>query len=158
MRRKKGKEKVKSKKQKPSTQIVVTKEEFLRLRPVISPFVEQKKKTEKFLLLKLDTSMYKKRSLKRRFLPTPDFKRIQLDTLGMDIFLMCDGKNRIKDIIKIFQDKYKMTETETQLSVQKFIISLTDRHLIGYIIPKDVAEDRGVLNNQIERVILDTSK
>jgi hypothetical protein len=157
MRRKKSKEEAKPEKQKLTAQIVVTKEEFLRLRPIMSPFVEQKKKTDEFLLLKLDISMYKKRSIKGRLLPTPDYKRIQLDTLGMDIFLLCDGKNRIKDIMNAFQDKYKMTETETQLSVQKFIISLTDRHLIGYIIPKDIAEARGVMNNQIERVILDNS-
>ena len=136
MRRKKRGEKAKSERLKPSTQTEVTRGEYLRLRPIMSPFVEQKKKTDDFLLLKLDISMYKKRSSIRRFLPTPDYKRVQLDTLGMDVFLLCDGTNRIKDIMKIFQDKYKMTETETQLSVQKFLISLTDRHLIGYLIPK----------------------
>jgi hypothetical protein len=157
MTKKKGKERTKPETQKPPEQIVVTKDEFLRLRPIISPYVEQKRRTDTSLLLKLDTRMYKKRSIIKRFLPTPDFKRIQLDTLGMEVFLLCDGKNRIKDIMEIFQEKYKMTAMETQLSVQKFLISLTERHLIGYIIPKDIVKNRGILNNKIEKVILDNS-
>ena len=51
MGKKKVGERTKPKIQKPPEQIVVTKDEFLRLRPIISPFVEQKKKT---LLNKLE--------------------------------------------------------------------------------------------------------
>jgi len=133
----------------------VNKNEFYRLKPIISPFVEQKKRTEDSLLLKLNISELKKRSKIRRYMPTPDYKRVQLDKLGMDVFLLCDGKNRVKDIIQIFQEKYKLTQTETELSVQKFLMNLTERHLIGFLVPEEIADQRKLSGVSIEKVILD---
>ena len=88
-------------------------------------------------------------------MPTPDYKRIQLDKLGMDVFLLCDGKNRVKDIIQIFQEKYKLTPTETELSVQKFLMNLTERHLIGFFVPEEIAGQKKLSGVSIEKVILD---
>ena len=143
------------KKKKSPNQLVVNKNEFYRLKPVISPFVEQKKRTEDSLLLKLNISELKKRSKLKRHMPIPDYKRIQLDKLGMDIFLLCDGKNRVKDIIQIFQEKYKLTQTETELSVQKFLMSLTERHLIGFLVPEEIVGDKKLSGGAIEKVILE---
>ncbi len=157
MRKGKKPKKSKPKKKKRQKSLMVTKEEFLRLKPVMSPFVEQKSRTDDSLNLKLDISGYKKRSIVRRFLPTPNFKRVQLDKLGMDVFLLCNGKNKVKDIMNDFQNRYKLTPTETDVAVQKFLISLTDRHLIGFIIPKEIAEKKQVFSDTIERVILDPS-
>ncbi|MHA2328226.1 MAG: hypothetical protein ACXACR_06860, partial [Candidatus Hodarchaeales archaeon] len=69
-----------------SNSISVSKAEFLKIRPIISPFVNPLRKSEDSLLLKLDLREIKKKKLFKRLLPTPDSKKIQLDKLGMDIF------------------------------------------------------------------------
>jgi hypothetical protein len=154
----KKKEKMVSKKlsRKPSSKsLTVSKDEFLRLRPIISPFVQLKKETEKDLLVILDLRELKKKKLIKRFFPTPNTKKILLDKLGKDVFHLCDGYNRVKDITKKFKEKYKLTETETELSVQKYLMNLTERNLIGFLIPKEIAEKNQIEGNAIEKVILE---
>ncbi|MFX0210311.1 MAG: hypothetical protein ACFFDT_30305, partial [Candidatus Hodarchaeota archaeon] len=107
----KSEEKKKKSKKKDSKKLIVTKNEFLKLRPVVSPFVQQKRKTDTDLLLKIDLREFKKKSLFRRLAPTPDTKKVLLDKLGKEVFLLCDGKHKVKDIIKEFQAKYRLTPT-----------------------------------------------
>lgn len=146
--------KKKKEKKDPKT-LVVTKDEFLKLRPIINPHVYQKKKTNEDLLLELDIRELKKKSLLRRIFPTPDTEKILLDKLGMEVFLLCDGDHKVKDIIKIFQEKYRLTPTETELSIQKYLMSLTERHLVGYMIPEKItSKEKG---ETINKVILDSS-
>ncbi|MFX0087294.1 MAG: PqqD family protein [Candidatus Hodarchaeota archaeon] len=147
-----------SKKEKSFSEIVVTKEEFLKLRPYINPLVEQKKKNEESLLLKIDIGDLKRRKRFGRFLPTPNYKRIQLDKLGMEVFLLCDGKNRVKDIMVKFQEKFKLTQTETEVSVQNFLMSLTQRHIIGFLIPKEIGEKHQIGESTIEKIIIEVIK
>ncbi|MHA2363082.1 MAG: PqqD family protein [Candidatus Hodarchaeales archaeon] len=151
----KSNKKSKKKKSKPSKALDVTKEEFLRLRPIKSPFVLIKKQTSEEILIELDISEFKKRKLLNKFVPTPNYKKIQLDKLGKTVFLLCDGEHRIKDIIKIFQGEYRLTRTETELSVRKYLMMLTDRHLIGFMIPKDIVKNRNLSIDTIEKVIID---
>ncbi|UCE12984.1 MAG: PqqD family protein [Candidatus Heimdallarchaeota archaeon] len=152
--RQKGKQKLQN--NDPKT-LVVSKGEFLKLRPIINPNVYQKKKTDGDLLLELDIRELKRKSLLRRMFPSPDTKKILLDKLGMEVFLLCDGEHKVKDIIKIFQEKYRLTPTETELSVQKYLMSLTERHLVGFLIPEKITAKMKITTKEtIDKVILDT--
>ncbi len=142
-----------SPKQKDS--ISVTKDEFMRLRPVISPFVKQKKETEKDLLLILDIRELKKNRRLKRLFPTPNTKKILLDKLGKYVFHLCTGHNRVKDIVSEFKDKYKLTQTETEVAVQKYLMNLTQRNLIGFVIPKEIADKNKLDSNTVEKVFLE---
>ena len=151
----KSKEKKKKSKKKDSKKLIVTKNEFLSLRPVVSPFVQQKRKTDKDLLLKIDLRELKKKSLLRRIAPIPDTKKILLDKLGKEVFLLCDGKHKVKDIIKEFQAKYRLTLTETEIAVQKYLMSLTERHLIGFMIPEEMVRKKQLTGEAIEKVVIE---
>jgi hypothetical protein len=136
--------------------LVVSKDEFFRLRPIMSPYVTQRKKTEEDLLLELDLRELKKRSILKRLLPTPDTRKVQLDKLGMEVFLLCDGKHKVKDIIEIFQEKYRLTPTETEISIKKYLMSLTERHLVGFMIPEKIAKGRLPSGEVIEKIVFDS--
>ncbi len=148
--------KITKKKSTKKGSIIVTKEEFLRLRPIISPYVSQKKKTNEDLLLELDLRELKKRSILKRLFPTPDTKKVQLDKLGMEVFLLCDGKHKVKDLIEKFQEKYRLTPTETELSIKKYLMSLTERHLVGFMIPENIAKGRLPSGEVIEKIVFDS--
>ncbi|UCG03147.1 MAG: PqqD family protein [Candidatus Heimdallarchaeota archaeon] len=149
-------EKKTKEKRKQKGSLVVSKDEFFRLRPVMSPYVTQRKKTEEDLLLELDLRELKKRSFLKRLFPTPDTKKVQLDKLGMEVFLLCDGKHKVKDIIKIFQEKYRLTPTETEISIKKYLMSLTKRHLVGFVIPEKIAQRNLSSGEVIENIILES--
>ena len=136
--------------------LVVTKDEFFRLRPIISPYVSQKKKTDEDLLLELDLREFKKRSILKKLFPTPDTKKIQLDKLGMEVFLLCNGKHNVREIIEIFQEKYRLTPTETEVSIKKYLMSLTERHLVGFMIPEKIAKGNLSSGEVIEKIVFDS--
>lgn len=152
--KKEGKKNKKKRDKKGS--IVVTKDEFFRLRPITSPYVSQKKKTDEDLLLELDLREFKKRSILKRLFPSPDTKKIQLDKLGMEVYLLCDGKHNVRDIIEIFQEKYRLTPTETEISIKKYLMSLTDRHLVGFMIPEKIAKGTLSPGELIEKIVFDS--
>ena len=54
----------------------------------------------------------------------------------MEVFLLCDGNHKVDDIITEFHEKFRLTQTETRAAVQKYLMSLAERHLIGFRIPK----------------------
>ncbi|MHA1984940.1 MAG: PqqD family protein [Candidatus Hodarchaeales archaeon] len=157
MATKKTSKKNKSSKNKRKTSLEVNKDEYLKLKPIKSPFVKIKEKKEEELLIELDISEFKKRKMINKLIPTPNFKKILLDKLGSDVFLLCDGNHRIKDIIKKFQDEYQLTPTETELSIKKYLMTLTEKNLIGYIIPKEIAKKNNLENTTVEKVILDSN-
>ena len=145
----------KGSKKKKKISLEVNRDEYMKLKPVKSPFVSVQRKNSDEMLIELDISELKKRKLISKLIPTPNYKKILLDKLGMDVFLLCDGKHRIKDIIKKFQEEYHMTPTETELSIKKYLMLLTERNLIGYIIPKEIAEKNNLANTTIDKVILE---
>ena len=148
--------KSKASKKKKKSSLEVSLDEYFKLKPIRSPFVNIREEREEELLIELDISELKKRKLINKLIPTPNYKKILLDKLGMDVFLLCDGKHRIKDIIKEFQKEYQLTPTETEVSIKKYLMILTEKNLIGYIIPKEIAKKNNLDNSTVEKVILDS--
>lgn len=158
--RKMNEQKTEKPKKKPekmvTNKLVVTKDEFLKLKPIINPFVRQKENSDEILLLEIDLTEIKKKSLIRRIFPTPNTKKIQLDKLGKFVFLLCDGDNNVQNIMEKFQSEYRLTPMETEVSIQKYLMSLTERHLIGFMIPKSIIDKNPNIGKMIEKVIVET--
>jgi hypothetical protein len=58
--------------------------------------------------------------------------------------------------IEKFQTEYRLTPTETEISIQNYMMSLTERHLIGYMIPKGIIDKNPNVSKLIEKVIVET--
>ncbi len=133
----------------------VTKEEFYKLKPIQSTFITVLKEKDDQILLEVDISKFKKKSLRRRLLPSPNYKKIQLDKLGKFTFELCDGNNTVKQIIKKFQEEYKLTFTETETAVTKYLTLLNMRHLIGWQIPQEMVEKSDLKGKTVEEVSME---
>ena len=133
----------------------VSKEEFLSIKPIPSPFFTVLKEEPDRLFLEVNIEQFKKQKLRRKIIPSPNYKKIQLDKLGKFTFELCNGSNTIKQIIKRFQEKYKLTYTETEISVIKYLRMLNARHLIGWQIPKDLVEKNDLKDEQVENLIFE---
>jgi len=131
----------------------VTKEEFLSLKPMHSPFVSILKRESDHILLEINIKQFKKRTLRGKIIPSPDHRKIRLDELGMYTFELCNGNNTVKQIIKKFQERFKLTFTETETSVTKYLTMLNSRHLIGWQIPKELVEKSDAKQEKVENII-----
>ncbi len=58
-------------------------------------------------------------------------KKIQLDTLGTDVWDMMDGHRSVQHVIHRFADKYQLHPKEAEVAVTRYIRDLGKRGLIG---------------------------
>ena len=64
--------------------------------------------------------------------PEKSFRRkIQLDSLGVDVWSLLDGEKNIKTIIKEFAALHTLNYKEAEISVTLFLRSLGEKGLIG---------------------------
>jgi hypothetical protein len=55
---------------------------------------------------------------------------IELDSLGLEVWRMCDGTSTVEKIITLFANNHKLTFHESRLSVMEFLRLLTRRGII----------------------------
>jgi hypothetical protein len=58
-------------------------------------------------------------------------KKLQLDELGTEVWGLIDGRRRVKGIIRIFKEKYKVTDRDAEIAITRFLRDLGKRGLIG---------------------------
>lgn len=70
-------------------------------------------------------------SLLARFHPqTPETKKLQLDGLGSQVWLMLDGRRQVKEIITAFAEANDLSPAEAEQAVTLFLRNLGRRGLI----------------------------
>jgi hypothetical protein len=73
-------------------------------------------------------------ALARRFRKTPEdnlTRKLQLDSLGTEVWEMLDGHRSVRQIIQIFAEIHRVSTKEAEISVTRFIRALGRRGLIG---------------------------
>ena len=57
-------------------------------------------------------------------------KKLQLDPMGSQVWLLIDGKNSVGDIIRLFAERTAITHQEAEQAVTAFLRELGRRGLI----------------------------
>ena len=79
-------------------------------------------------------------SILSKIFPEPEEKRIRLDEAGSLVWELCDGEKTVKEIVDSLCERYKLLPREAELSLSSYLRSLSQRGLIGFIIPEDLRE------------------
>ena len=58
-------------------------------------------------------------------------KKLQLDSLGTEVWELMDGKNRVRDVVQRFAKAHRLPLREAEVAVTRFIRDLGRRGLIG---------------------------
>ena len=125
---------------------MISRDEFLRLKPVRNPALrwEKNEKGEIQLIFPLTESPGKKKAsgkvLSKLLPPPPKERKIQLDAVGSIVWELCDGNATVKDISGALQEKYKMMPVEAEVSLDAYFKQLTKRALVGFIVPEELRE------------------
>ncbi|MDP6113116.1 MAG: PqqD family protein [Planctomycetota bacterium] len=65
----------------------------------------------------------------------PESRRVTLDELGSHVWRRCDGETTVRDLIKEFSDRFKLSRKEAELSLITFLKQMARRRLIGLAVP-----------------------
>jgi len=62
--------------------------------------------------------------------------RVELDTLGREVYGRCDGRTTVREIIEDFAQHYKLTFHESRLSIMMFVRRLLERGAVAVLVPE----------------------
>jgi len=63
-------------------------------------------------------------------------RRIELDSVGKQVWELCDGKHTLRDMAEEFRKRHKLTRTEAEWSLRNYLKDLGKRGLVGFVVEK----------------------
>jgi len=66
--------------------------------------------------------------------PIPGERQLELDSVGKQVWDLCDGEHTLADMTRIFQDRHKLTRTEAEWSLRTYLRDLGKRRLVGFAV------------------------
>ncbi len=66
----------------------------------------------------------------------PAVKSFELEPVGAFVWTLCDGKHTFDTMSRKLREKYKMSRTEAEASLQAFLYMLSQRGLLTIYYPK----------------------
>jgi len=69
------------------------------------------------------------------FLPAPPDRKVELDTIGSEVWLQIDGKRTMGEIAAALAQKYQLAPREAELSLQQYCKELGRRGYVGFVKP-----------------------
>lgn len=117
----------------------ISRADVLAAIPLRNPLIEWERVTPKdadaeaaqTVLMKIPRRKDKLGNFAAKIFRLPDFRKLELDEIGSDVWEFCDGTRTVEAIIKGMGDKYKMNRRQTEASVTAFLKMLAERRLIA---------------------------
>ncbi|MEO6909131.1 MAG: PqqD family protein [Abditibacteriaceae bacterium] len=107
---------------------------MLGLRPMRNPELEWAQVDGKVVLdLKHQKGKTWKQWVAGLILPTPPDRKVELDTIGSEVWLLIDGKNTLGSISSKLAKKYQLSPREAEMSLQQYCKELGRRGYVGFV-------------------------
>ncbi|RLI37360.1 hypothetical protein DRO55_01495 [Candidatus Bathyarchaeota archaeon] len=124
------------KRKKKPKETPISRDEFLKLKPVRNPALKWEKNEKGEVTIRIPI---KSKGFAAKILPTVKERRIRLDQVGSFVWELCDGKRTVKDIVDLLNKRYKLLPYEAELSLNTYFNQLSKRRLLGFILPDEMA-------------------
>ena len=70
------------------------------------------------------------------FLPIPKRRPIELDPLGREVWELCDGEHTLRQMIRAFEERHKLSRAEAEWSLRTYLRDLAKRGLVAIAVQK----------------------
>ncbi|BCM91362.1 hypothetical protein IAD21_03234 [Abditibacteriota bacterium] len=120
---------------KPKPDRAGVRRQFLSLRPLRNPNIEEEDAEGRVLLI-ITPPETRASKILGFFLPlSPEErkKRVVLDPIGSHVWRLCDGRNSIEVISKSLQKTFKLGTLEAEHSLRQFFQTLGKRGYVGFV-------------------------
>jgi hypothetical protein len=107
----------------------------LAARPVRNPLIEWERESRENLsetvaLLRIPRRKDRFGNIVAKLFRLPDFRKLELDEIGSDVWEMCDGGNSVEAVTKAISTKYRLNRRQAETSVTAYLRMLAERRLI----------------------------
>ena len=66
----------------------------------------------------------------------PRERKITLDELGTEVWMLCDGKNTVGQMIEALSEKYQLNRKEAEVSLLNYLKTLGQKRFVGFMLDK----------------------
>jgi pyrroloquinoline quinone biosynthesis protein D len=110
---------------------VIPREDVLSAIPIRNPLIkwELEDAGEAKLTIPLRKSV--KLTVLSFLFRVPKMKVVMLDDVGTQVWLKCDGNNRVEDLVKEMREKHNLSRREVEVSLFSYLQQLSQRGYIG---------------------------
>ena len=115
--------------------IQVSREEFLKAKPLRHPSSEWEE-DEKGLHVKVPRRQTLLFRVFSKFLPMTRERRVLLDEQGALVWSLCDGEHQIKEIAKKLSEQYNMRVSDAEAALDLYFVQLSKSGLVGFVLPE----------------------
>lgn len=118
----------------------VSRQEFLNAKPLRNPSLKWERNKNGKVTVYI---AYKKSRFANIFSKIPKEKQVVLDKVGSLVWSFCDGNHTIKEIAETLHQEYKLTRKEGEAALHTYFNQLSERGLVGFVLPDRTAGVRG---------------
>jgi len=73
--------------------------------------------------------------------PIPRERIVELDAVGEEIWGLCDSEHTLKDMIRTFEERHKLTRGEAEWSLRTYLRDLGKRGLVAFVMDEAHSSD-----------------
>lgn len=126
----------------------LTREQSMNAIPIRNPLLHWGRNDSDNIVVAMDRRQDWMGQAMEWLFMVPPKRKVQLDEVGSTVWESCDGENTVNDIIKILSGKYKLSRREVEMSLTKYLRTLGQRKMIGFMIDEKTAEEAGISDDQ----------
>jgi hypothetical protein len=127
----------KKKRKKEFGSLELSREEFLKTKPVRNPNAKWKVDEEGKTVITIPQPPQQKKGFLSKLLSASDEKKFRIDEIGSYIWSLCDGTHIMSDIMETLNQKFKLNLEEAETGLQKYFGQLSAKGLVGFILPSE---------------------
>ena len=114
----------------------ISRADILVSRPIRNPAIEWEREARlpdrpALMLLKIPRRRDRWGNVVARVMKLPDYRKLELDEIGSDVWGMCDGANSVEEITKAVVVQYRLNRRQAETSVTAYLKQLAERRLIA---------------------------
>ncbi|MBI2297604.1 MAG: PqqD family protein [Armatimonadetes bacterium] len=120
----------------------ITREEAFSARPLRNPAIVWEQQDSGLVLLTVPLEVKPWMRLLRYVIQVPTERRVELDEVGSDVWLWCDGESSVKELTARLAKAHQLNAREAEVSLTQFLQTLAKRRFIGFALAVDDARAR----------------
>lgn len=117
----------------------LTREEALAARPLRNPSIEWTVQENGRVLLTVPLELKPWMRLLKVVMQVPERRSVELDEVGSDVWVWCDGETTVAGLIDRLAAEHKLNQREAEVSLTQFLHTLAKRRFVGFAVELDEA-------------------
>lgn len=115
----------------------LSREHALQARPIRNPALEWKELDNGEVQVILPRRRDAVGKLLSVLFYIPPSKPVNLDTVGAQVWKLCDGEHTVKAIAERLMEEHKLHRREAEVSLTEFLKMLGKRNMVGFVVPTE---------------------